>query len=174
MNKTKSAVFAREQFIKGAAAAGFRTAAVYRPKIRDYIIRKLADRRYQEKQVDTSVVALLVRYAITQPENFHAVITGDSDILPAISVAYPEFTRNVFLVSTHPDELNAAHRQTSFSYLDFSFDIEPFFLQNKENVEKILTGEYVHRCEECGRVFRIQGPLPRRARPRCAEHRRGG
>ena len=36
--------------------------------------------------MDTSVVALLVLYAITRPGDYHCVITGDSDILPAIKI----------------------------------------------------------------------------------------
>src|SRR5262245_12341531 len=43
--------------ITQAQAAGYRMDAVYRPRIRDYIIRRLADRKYQEKQADTSLVS---------------------------------------------------------------------------------------------------------------------
>src|SRR5262249_24911061 len=82
IERTKRAVRLREDFVARAETAGYRTDTVYRPPIRDYIIRKLADMTYHEKQVDTSVVALLVRAAITRPGDYHAVITGDSDILP--------------------------------------------------------------------------------------------
>ncbi len=126
------AVKRREDLVAEAVKAGYRTDAVYRPPIRDYIIRKLADGKYQEKQVDTSVVAFLVRSAIARAEDHHVVITGDScDILPAVRVAYPEFTRNVFVATTHPDELNPSHRQTAFSLVDFEFQVPPFFMQNR-------------------------------------------
>jgi hypothetical protein len=128
-------------------------------------------REYQEKQVDTTVVALLVRSAITRPNDYHTVITGDSDILPAVSTAYPEFTKNVFVTTTHPDELNARHRQTAFSLIDFSFTIPPFYMQNKENAEQILRGNYIHRCEECGKVFSTERQIPPRQRPRCVNCR---
>jgi uncharacterized LabA/DUF88 family protein len=171
VEKTRRAVKLREQLVERAVVAGYRTDAVYRPPIRDYIIRKLAEKRYQEKQVDTSVVALLVRSAITKADDFHAVVTGDSDILPAVRVAYPAFTKNVFVVTTHPDELNPAHRQTAFSLVDFAFDVPPFFMQNKENAQQILEGANVYRCEECGLVFSMARPVPRNARPRCNRHR---
>jgi DNA-directed RNA polymerase subunit RPC12/RpoP len=172
IDRTRRAVAARESFVTSAQSAGYKTDAVFRPAIREYIIRRLADRRYQEKQVDTSVVALLVRYAITRPGDYHCVITGDSDILPAIKIAYPEFTTNVFLASTHPDELNAMHRQTAFSLIDFDFEIPPFYLQMKEAVIQLISGDNVYRCEECGRIFTLLNPIPSKSRPRCQAHRR--
>ena len=171
IEKTRRAVTARERFVTSAQSAGYKTDAVFRPVIRDYIIRRLAERRYQEKQVDTSVVALLVRYAITKPGDYHCVITGDSDILPAVKIAYPEFTKNVFLASTHPDELNPSHRQTAFSLVEFAFEIEPFYLQNKDTVSQLISGDNVYRCEECGRIFTLSSPIPSRSRPRCQQHR---
>ena len=174
IERVQYAVRLREQLVARAAGAGYLQDAVYRPPIRDYIIRKLADGRYHEKQVDTSVVALLVRSAITQQDDHHAVVTGDSDILPAVRVSYPEFTRNVFVATTHPDELRPSHRQTAFSLVDFAFDVPPFFLQNKDNAMKILEGAHVHRCEECGLIFAMPQPVPRGQRPRCRKHRAPG
>lgn len=172
IERTSRAVALREEFIKSAVTAGFHDDAVFRPPIRDHIIRRLQDKRYQEKQVDTAIVALLVKYAITRSHDYHAIITGDSDLLPAIKVAYPEFTRNVFLISTHPDEVNAAHRQTAFSYLDFNFSIDPLFLEYKAVIEQIICGDYVHKCEECGKVFTLMRPLPKNSKPRCRMHRK--
>lgn len=171
IEKVQRAVAARDAFVADAALAGYSLDAVYRPPIRDYIVRRLAERRYHEKQVDTTVVALLVRSAITQPEDYHVLITGDSDILPAIRVAYPEFTRNVLISTTHPDELNPRHRQTAFALVDFAFQVPPFYMQNRENAMKIIAGAHAYRCEECGSVFSTQKPIPRRSRPRCNQHR---
>lgn len=169
VERTTRNIAAREAFFRGAIDAGFKEDAIFRPPIRDYIMRRLAQRRYQEKQVDTSVVALLVRSAIMNPDDYHCVLTGDSDILPAIRVAYPEYTRNVFVCSTHPDELQAAHRQTSFSLFDFNFGIPPFFLQ--DNAHVLMEGNHVHRCGQCGRAFATLSPLPRLARPYCVNCR---
>jgi len=171
IERTRRAVAARELFVASAQKAGYKTDAVFRPAIRDYIIRRLAEGRYQEKQVDTSVVALLVRYAITRPGDYHCVITGDSDILPAVKIAYPEFTKNVFLASTHPDELKAEHRQTAFSLVDFAFEIPPLYLQMKDTVIQLISGDHVYRCEECGRIITSYNPIPVRTRPRCQVHR---
>ena len=93
------------------------------------MIPKLEKGSYREKQVDSTVVALLVKSAITHPQDYHALVTGDADMIPAITTAFPEYTKNILVVSTHPDELDPKHRQSSFSYLDFSFDLPPFFLQ---------------------------------------------
>ena len=162
---------AREALVCSAAEAGYRQDAVFRPPIRDWIIRRLAEQKYRERQVDTSVVALLVRSAVTRPGDFHALITGDSDMLPAVRVAYPEFTRNVFVATTHPDELDPHHRQTAFALVDFRFDVSPFFMQNKENAVRLMIGAHVYRCEECGLIFALSRPVPVSQRPRCVKHR---
>jgi hypothetical protein len=171
IEKTRNAVARREALVRSAVEVGYRQDAVYRPPIRAWIIRALAEQKYRERQVDTSVVALLVRSAITKTGDFHAVITGDADMLPAVRVAYPEFTRNVFVATTHPDEMNPRHRQTAFSLVDFQFDIPPFFMQNKENAVRLMTGAHVYRCEECGLIFALPRPVPTSQRPRCVKHR---
>lgn len=158
-------VQAREFMVQNAITAGFSDAAVYRPRLRPFMIEKLKNRTYQEKQVDATVIALLVRSAITQGENYHAFITGDSDILPAIKVAYPQYSKNVMLVTTHPDELKAEHRQTSFSYTDFQFEIEPYFLQ--DHVGEIIHGQNVYECASCRKTFVRSNPIPNRRRPYC-------
>ncbi len=80
----KRAVHAREQLIREAVDGGYSEDGVYRPPLREWTLRKVVKGEYQEKQVDTTVVALLVRSAVTRPNDFHTVITGDSDILPAV------------------------------------------------------------------------------------------
>ncbi len=87
----RSSVAARERFTQSALDAGFDPSAVYRPRLRDWMLPKLRDRRFQEKQVDATVVALLVRSAIVNSNDYHVVLTGDADVLPAIRVAYPEY-----------------------------------------------------------------------------------
>ncbi len=171
LEKMKRAVYARDQLIREAVEGGYSEAGVYRPPLREWILRKVVKGDYQEKQVDTTVVALLVRSAVTRPSDFHTVITGDSDILPAVSTAYPQFTKNVFVTTTHPDELRAEHRQTAYSLIDFAFTIPPFYMQNKENAEQIIRGTHVHRCQECGRVFTTGSPIPPRQRARCVKCR---
>ena len=171
IERVRRAVGAREAFVAQAEAAGYRTDAVYRPAIREHMIRRLIEGKYQEKQVDASVVALLVRSAITHGDDYHVVITGDADILPAMRVAYPEFTKNVLVCTTHPDELNKRHRQTAHALVEAEFNVPPYYLQMKENAVHIIEGAHAHRCEECGSVFTLMNPLPGRSRPRCLAHR---
>jgi len=159
-------VQAREFMVQNAIQAGFSDMAVYRPNLRPFMIEKLKNKTFQEKQVDATVIALLVKSAITQGDNYHAFITGDSDILPAIKVAYPEYSRNVMLVTTHPDELRAEHRQTSFSYTDFQFDIAPFFLQ--DHIIEIIHGQNIYECSNCRKVFVRTNPIPTNRRPYCS------
>lgn len=166
VEQTKRSNFARNRFVQGALDVGYSLEAVYRPPIKTWILEKLIQRKYQEKQVDATVVALLVRSAITQPNDYHCVVTGDSDILPAIRVAYPQYSKNVFVATTHPDELRAEHRQTSFSLSNFEFDIEPIYLQ--DHVKDFIQGDNVYVCAHCHQVFVRPRPIPTKTRPCCS------
>ncbi|HAN76060.1 MAG TPA: hypothetical protein DCQ51_14465 [Planktothrix sp. UBA8407] len=90
-------------------------------------------------------------------------------MIPAIKTAYPEYTENVLIVSTHPDELDATRRQSSFSYFDFAFKSQPFYLQ--QNADKIIAGNNIYRCSECGKIFVTQNEIPARQQPRCKKHK---
>lgn len=162
---TKRSRNARERFVETALNSGYSKEAIYRPAIKPWIISKLMDRRYQEKQVDATVVALLVRSAIINPADYHCVITGDSDILPAIRVAYPQYSKNVFVATTHPDELRAEHRQTAFSLSNFAFDIPPLFFQ--DCLADIISGDYVFTCAHCHAIFTRPKPIPKGRQPCC-------
>jgi hypothetical protein len=89
VGRTRNGARAREHFVAAAVASGYSEDAVYRPRLKGWILKRLREGTCEEKQVDPTVVALLVRSAITQPEDYHVVITGDADMLPAIKVAYP-------------------------------------------------------------------------------------
>ena len=167
--KTKKVIFAKTKFTESAISQGYKNDAILRPEIKKWILQKLKDNIYQEKQVDTTVVALLVKSAIVNCNDYHAVISGDADMLPAIRVAYPEYTNNVVMITTHPDELDSNKQHSSFSYLDFSFKIEPFYLQ--QNSEQIIQGDYIYKCVECGKVFSNANQVPKHKQPRCHNHR---
>ena len=163
--RTRRGVDARQHFVDGALAAGYSSRAVYHPRMKGWMLERLRTGQFQEKQVDATVVALLVRSAITCPDDVHVVITGDADVLPAIRVAYPEYSKNVVVATTHPDELLAERRQTSFSLGNFQFEIPPFFLQ--DHVADIMAGEHVYTCAHCHKVFQRSAPVPVNARPCC-------
>lgn len=161
----KRNVYARELVAKNAVSAGYFEDAIYHPRLKGYIVERLANKTYQEKQVDASVVALLVRSAITKPEDYHTVITGDSDMLPAIKVAYPEYSEKVFITTSHPDELSADHRHTSYSLHNFEFKVPSLYFQ--DIVQEIMTGNNVYNCKSCNKVFSTLAKIPKKARPYC-------
>ncbi len=166
IEQTKRAVYAREKFVETAVNAGYSDAAVYRPPLKDWMLDKLMSNQFQEKQVDATVVALLVRSAIIHPDDYHCVLTGDADVLPAIRVAYPEYSKNVLVAATHPDELQGKHRATAFSLNAFRFRIPPLYLQ--DHVASIIRGNHVYECAHCHKVFARPKPIPVKARPCCA------
>jgi len=165
IENVRHSVAAREAFVASALRSGFREDGVYRPHLKGWMIQRLRERRFQEKQVDTTVVALLVSAAITRPQDYHVIVTGDADVLPAIKVAYPAYSQNVFVATTHPDQLRAEARQTSFALADFEYRIPPVFLD--EHVRDLVEGAHVYVCGHCGKVFARSLPIPLEAKPCC-------
>lgn len=169
LKRTSGLVRAKNKFTASAYQQGYTKDAVLTPRIKPWIVKQLTSKTYQEKQVDTTVVALLVKSAITNQNDFHIVVSGDADMLPAIKVAYPEYTKNVVLVTTHPDELSNNRQHSSFSYLDFKFTIPAFYLQ--DNSDRIMEGAFVYKCVECAKVFSTKKAISNRQRPRCPIHK---
>lgn len=169
---TKKNVENRKNFSVAALNAGYDPSCVFHVRFQEWMLLNLIhpSLKFQEKQVDTTVVALLVKEAITHPDDCFALVAGDSDILPAIHVAYPEFTRNVFPVLTSPDEQDGRNRQTSFKYSQYEFDINTLVLQN--HVGDIMAGNVYH-CTDCHKYFTTRLPIdPRKISsgailPRC-------
>lgn len=167
IDKVKRGAHARKKISENAFKAGYKEDGVFRPKLKHYMIDRLSSGKFQEKQVDASIVALLVRSAITKANDYHLLITGDSDIIPAIKVAYPEYSKNVVIATTHPDELRAEHRQTSFSFNSVEFSLPPFYLQ--DHIKEIIHGENVYECGECRVIFTRTNQIPSNKRPYCNE-----
>ncbi|MDR0326029.1 MAG: hypothetical protein LBI19_08065 [Oscillospiraceae bacterium] len=168
VDKMKKGIHARKVFTEKATIRScYSDMAVYRPRLKKYNLKNIVNKKHQEKEVDTTVVALLVKYAIKNPDDYHAIITGDADILPAIRIAYPEYTRNVFLVTSHPDELEAENRQSSWKLSNFNFHITPLYLQ--DCIDKIMYGTAVYKCARCSSVFDNGSPIPETNRPYCPQ-----
>lgn len=157
----------RDNFSRNAIIAGFDPKSVIRPDLKPWMIEKLVTGNFQEKQVDTTLVALIVSSAITRPDELHAVVAGDADILPAIQLAYPKFSENVFMVTTHPDELKAEHRQSSFSYQNTDFKIEALYLQ--DHVKEIALSSNLIECQSCRKLFEFTGKIDAKKRTYCTD-----
>lgn len=166
---SKRVVYAKTGFQDKALSAGFSEEAIFHVKMKPWIMKALNEESYQEKQVDTTIVALLVKSAFENPDDYHTVVSGDADMLPALRVAYPDYTKNVVIATTHPDELNSEHKHSSYSYFDYKCDIDPYYFQL--NLEQILEGNYKYRCHECGKLFTTLKEIPKNSLPRCRAHR---
>ncbi len=116
--------------------------------------------------MDATVVALVVKYAITKLLDFHVIVSGDKDMLPALQVACPEFTKNVAVATTHPDGMSSEQRQSAFSLFSYEFTIPPFILE--DHTEQIIAGSHVNKCRECGKTFVRAKPVPKASRPTCS------
>lgn len=158
IDATKRNISERTDFANAAIAAGYDPSCIFHIDLQEWMLLNLLhpELHYQEKQVDTTVVALLVRDAIEHPEDCFALVAGDADILPAIQVAYPNYTQNVFPVLTSPNERDGRNRQTSFKYSQHNFQINTLVLQS--HVGDIMDG-YVYQCTECHKYFTTLNPI---------------
>jgi hypothetical protein len=158
---------ARRHFAESAVEAGFSDEGIFRVPLRAWIIDRLADRRYQEKMVDTSLVARLVEQAVSDAELLHVVISGDLDMLPAIQTVVPRYTETVVLATTHPDQYVRAEAQSSYRLNQFSFRLAPIYVE--QSIDRIVQGDYVYRCSNptCNRVFVRPKPIPKGKNPVC-------
>lgn len=174
IKKTKQTINERLKFSNAAIDAGYDKDCIFHIPLQDWMLLNLLhpELRYQEKQVDTTVVALLVKEAIENPNDCFALVAGDADILPAIHVAYPNYTKNVFPVLTSPDEQECKNRQTSFKYSQYNFDINTLVLQNC--IGDIMKGN-VYKCTNCHKYFTTLNPISPeniksgRVLPRCPQ-----
>lgn len=164
VKRTRTNSHARKRFAERAIKSGFENSSVLTPNLKAWMVQRLSNGTFQEKQVDTTVVALLVKSAITKSEEIHVVIAGDADILPAIKIAYPEFSKKIMIVTTHPDELKAEHRQSSYSYQQEDFEIPALYLQ--DHVKDIMEGNAV-QCPNCHGIFVETRNLPKGRRSYC-------
>lgn len=164
-NRIKNNVIARNIAVDKAIRAGYKDSAVLRPPLKGHMITRFQNNTFQEKQIDTMLVALIVRSAITRPDDYHVLITGDADIIPAINIVYPDFSQNLVIATTHPDELKREHRHTSFALANFSFAVPTYFLQ--DYIEEIIDAEHAYRCKQCSKVFVASSQLPPNRRAYC-------
>lgn len=158
IDATKRNIADRTNFANAAIAAGYDPNCIFHIDFQEWMLLNLLhpELRYQEKQVDTTVVALLVRDAIEHPKDCFALVAGDADILPAIQVAYPNYTQNVFPVLTSPNERDGRNRQTSFKYSQYNFQINTLVLQ--KHVGEIMAGN-VYECTDCRKYFTTLNPI---------------
>jgi hypothetical protein len=168
LERVKGGVFAREKYVNSALSKGYSDTAIFRPRLKPYIVRSLGDGNYQEKQVDATIVALVVKYAITRPDDYHILISGDKDMLPAIEVACPEFTVNVSVATTHPDGFTPEQSQSAYSLFNYNFAIRPFILDEPANAMKLLGFPHVYECSACRKFFGRPRPTPVGKRPICS------
>ena len=153
---------------ESAESAGFNVDGFFEVKYKWWMPQSISDGLYQEKMVDTSLVARMVQSCITYPEDFHVLITGDMDMLPAIQLTVPTYLDSVILLTTHPDQWDRNNQQTSFALNNFNFKYDPFYFD--DIVGEILQGNHIHRCDKCNLYFKTTKPIPKGKRKFCEEH----
>lgn len=151
--KLRTNLAAREDFVQRAFAAGFLPDGVLRPELRPYHLALISRGRWQEKQVDTWLVAQLVEQSIRNPEYFHFIGSGDADMMPGIKRVVPGYTKRVVHIGTHPAQFDRDDLGTSFEFEGFGLEHGPILLE--DHLEHLIEGTHIYHCRNraCNRVF---------------------
>lgn len=73
------------------------------------------------------------------------------------------------VATSHPDELSAEHRHTSYSIHNFDFRIDTYYFQ--DHIKEIVFGNHAYNCANCYRIFTTFNEVPKKNRPYCTECR---
>jgi uncharacterized LabA/DUF88 family protein len=163
VTRTINAIVERQNFIQKALDSGFSDGDILRSDLKRWSVNSYINGKLREKQADTKLAALMTKYAITRKNDYLAIISGDADMLPAITIAL-ESTKKVILATTHHDTKN---QNSSSLFADVEFSIPPLHLNNIAG--DIMQGVHIYRCADCqlfydaGRVIEEQ-----KEQPRCA------
>ncbi|HWO98308.1 MAG TPA: hypothetical protein VNM45_18640 [Bacillus sp. (in: firmicutes)] len=161
--------YSMEQTVKAAERAGYDITGVFEVPYKYWMPKQIQAKLFQEKMVDTSLVARMVLSAVQNKDDFHVLISGDLDMMPAISLVVPEYLEKVVLFCTDPAQWDPNLQQTSKRLTDYSFKYGPFYLD--EIVGQIMQG-HVYQCKHprCGIYFSRINPIPKNQKPYCREH----
>lgn len=166
---TKRSIEARNRFVQVALDAGYSGDAVYRIPLRSWMLRSST---YREDYVGMTVSALLARSITRSPDDYHCVLTGNAEILAAVTAACPWSLKTLFVAAIHREVLFGARHRAIFAPADFNFRIPPFFLAdhipNLARGAQVLRGGCVYECSRCHEKFIRQKPIRSKAPLLCA------
>lgn len=160
---------AKDKTVENARKAGFNTAGVFDIPFKPWIPQRIMDKTYQEKMVDTSLVARMVLECLNNPEDFHVLISGDLDMLPVLDLIVPSYIEKIVLFTTHPDQWDPNQQQTSKKLNDFHFNYGPYYLE--KIADRIMQGSYILVCEKCKKLFANSNKPPAGKNTFCPVHR---
>ncbi|SFU40005.1 zinc ribbon domain-containing protein [Alicyclobacillus macrosporangiidus] len=167
LTRISNGSYARSQFVYSASQAGYDVSNVFSIPLKQWMIRAIENDTYEEKMVDTTLVATLVERTIKNPNFVQVIIAGDLDILPGIKTVIPNYSENVVLVSSHPEQFDINNQTSSFHLHSFEFKYGPIYLENY--LIDIMVGNYTYKCHHCGKVFARWREIPRHHNPLCGK-----
>ena len=85
----KAISYSKQKTVESANDAGFDISGFFPVKFQSWMPSRIIGKTFQEKMVDTSLVARMVQSCIERPRDFHVLITADLDMLPAVSLVVP-------------------------------------------------------------------------------------
>lgn len=170
LERLKKSSYAKEQTVKTAQSAGYDVSGVFEVPFQHWMPKQIGAGLFQEKMVDTSLVARMVLSSVQNPDDFHILVSGDLDMMPAISLVVPKYLERVILFTTNPNQWDPNMQQTSKRLTDYDFSYGPLYFDDV--IKDIVLGKYVYTCDHptCSVVLTRQKPIPTGDRPYCRVH----
>lgn len=130
-------ITARTRFISNAEKYGGFEYDSNNEILNPRILKQWSEEKYREKLVDTKVAIALMQCIGEHKNNeYYAVVTGDKDLLPALQAKYPDYTKNVLLITTSPDSVAGISSHELVDFVDDKFRLTPFLLD--EHIDSFL------------------------------------
>lgn len=167
----KQTSLAKDHVVDSAKKAGYDTSGAFDVPLQHWMPKRVREKTYQEKMVDTALVARMVQSCLEFSNDYHVLVSGDLDMMPAVSLVVPNYLEKVVLLTTHPDQWDPNMQQTSRKLNDFHFKLGPFYLE--DYAVEIMMGEYTYKCSNpgCNKLFSLPRPIPNGQRPFCIDCR---
>jgi hypothetical protein len=167
IQRVKDDVLSRQRFVESAIKAGYTEDCIYYPEMKPWILDQCITKTYSEKQVDIACASSFVGTAVCCPSDYHCILAGDGDFLPALRFVYPTHTRNVFLATTDVEE-DRLKNTSAYALNSLKLDIPTLYLQ--DHVADMIQGDLVYTCVHCDKIFDRfnNNPVPKNTQPCCS------
>lgn len=157
--------YAKKRIIDEVRKAGFNTDHVFEVPFKPWMIDAIKSKSYKEKKVDSAMVTYMADNFKNYENDYHAVVTGDLDVMPAIQRLMQSGIGKVILVTTKPHQWDITMQQTSWELANYPFSHGPIFLEDK--VKSIMSGDLIYECVRCRDLFARRKAIPPLSQPLC-------
>lgn len=150
-SRSKTALETMTKVVQGGV-----TVTNFEIGFRPWMAKAIAEGSYQEKMVDTAIVAKFVINSLKEEysSDYHAILSGDLDMLAAFEEVLMEVdpSLKILLVTIDPVQWDQKDSQVSKDLAQFEHFAIPSILLDRF-IPEIMQGDNVLQCQGCSKYF---------------------